>query len=96
MCSAGFLVLVEDMNHENDREEVEQTESGKHFHEEVKNENSHQVESLRGKPDFWEEVESEVDPAIPEEVVKPATANIRSGVEGESMLEGNKNRIKRE
>ena len=95
MCPASFLVL-EDMNHENDREEVEQTESGKHFHEEVKNEHSHQVESLRGKPDLWEEVESEVDPAIPEEVVKPATANIRFGVEGESMLEGNKSRIKRE
>ena len=96
MCHASFLVLVEDMNHENDREEVEQTESGKHFHEEVKNEHSHHVESLRGEPDLWEEVESEVDPAIPEEVVKPATANIRSGVEGESMLEGNKSRIKRE
>ena len=27
MCHASFLVL-EDMNHENDREEVEQTESG--------------------------------------------------------------------
>ena len=95
MCPASFLVL-EDMNHGNDIEEVEQTESGKHFHEEVKNEHSNQVESLRGKPDLWEEVESEVDPALPEEVVKPATANIRSGVEGESMLEGNKSRIKRE
>ena len=96
MCHASFLVLVEDMNHENVREEVEQTESGKHFHEEVKNEYSHHVESLRGEPDLWEQVEREVDPAIPEEVVKPATANIRSGVEGESMLEGNKSRIKRE
>ena len=95
MCHASFLVLVEDMNHENDREEVKQTESGKHFHEEVKNEHSHQAESFRAKPDLWEEVESEVDPAISEEVVKPATANIRSGVEGESMLEGNKSRIKR-
>ena len=96
MCHASFLVLVEDMNHENDGEEVEQTESGKHFHEKVKNEHSHHVESLRGEPDLWEQVEREVDLAIPEEVVKPATANIRSGVEGESMLEGNKSRIKRE
>ena len=49
MCNASFPVLVEDMNHENDKEEVEQTESGKHCHEEVKNEHSHQVESLRGE-----------------------------------------------
>ena len=77
------------------REEAEQTESGKHFHEEVRNEHSHHVESLRAEPDLREQVEREVDPAIPEEVVTPATANIRAGVEGESMLEGNKSRIKR-
>ena len=34
------------MNHENNREEVEQTESGKHRHEEAKNEYSYPADSL--------------------------------------------------
>ena len=47
MYPESFLVLVEvcRWNYEDDRKEVEQTESGKHFHEEVENEYSYLVES---------------------------------------------------